>query len=1004
MYILTDMNSICELDEYGIKRYYKIATHDRPYELISKTVRAVDILEMIAKGMFGYAEPGIQNIDIARKYSNSDYLYNPFEEYDPRILGTNAPVIGTSLVPTSSGLFPIKDLYDRQQEVKVISDTITTLPLNLVYWKSKERELRASYQGFDTKTVPSIATFKHYPNQEVWEIKLSTGKTIKCNSEHRWFTQRGFVQTRDLQSTDSIFTPNGGILQAFNISIDKTCKSYTDGELLGYFTGDGFIVKESTSHLPIVGIIYTEDSIYYSDLFKKLYNNLTGKTLGYDRDRQGCFENRTENQKVLKYFSKFGYNSTKYIVPDELYTDFNMCAGFIKGLFDADGHVDKTRLEFTTVNEELAKKVHDLLSNIFGIHATIVVTKNVKGVKYGNGKISNAKTRYDLRISKFKHIKAFKQYIGFNIEYKQKNLEILCNRDLKKNIKSQSLVGILSVTKTSELEDMYCAVVPGFQSFVINGLISSNCSEQYLSRDSLCVLSSINVGRFSTDPVEYRKELAIIAPSVNRFLDNVNEYELRYKTYATPHQKIAIEQLRRTGAGSTNWEAWLFANRMAYGSPEGNKAAQDFNETYNYYLYKNSIELGKEKGSFGLFNKELYIQSPFIQHMMSLGLVFDYMRNVTCSSIAPTGTLSLMFRALVMSYGVEPGFGLFYWKRTRISGKYEYYFNVPNIVRQLFKEKGFEIPMNSDTIKDTWDGKIGKPIAKFIMDNLENAGIAYKDATKIPPLEKLEFMSCLMKDCDSSISVTYMLPEDSKWQDVYEFILEAYKKEVKSIAAYPDRKMYGIVSYIPFKELAFKLQKEGVTIHAQNFCPEEQKEMNIYDIEISNSSNAPKRPKVLNADIYEVTAKGTKFLVAIGLLGDKPYEIFCGELGNLNFKTTERRGKIEKISRGHYKLEIGEDIKINNFSEHFKEVESTIFRMVSTQLRHGIPMKFIVDQLQKSTKELQSLTAAAARVLKKYIKDGEKATGASCPSCKNTELIYAEGCVTCTNCGWSKCS
>jgi ribonucleotide reductase alpha subunit len=140
----TDMNSICELDEYGIKRYYKIATHDRPYELISKTVRAVDILEMIAKGMFGYAEPGIQNIDIARKYSNSDYLYNPFEEYDPRILGTNAPVIGTSLVPTSSGLFPIKDLYDRQQEVKVISDTITTLPLNLVYWKSKERELRAS--------------------------------------------------------------------------------------------------------------------------------------------------------------------------------------------------------------------------------------------------------------------------------------------------------------------------------------------------------------------------------------------------------------------------------------------------------------------------------------------------------------------------------------------------------------------------------------------------------------------------------------------------------------------------------------------------------------------------------------------------------------------------------------------------------------------------------------------------------------------------------------------
>jgi ribonucleotide reductase alpha subunit len=98
-------------------------------------------------------------------------------------------------------------------------------------------------------------------------------------------------------------------------------------------------------------------------------------------------------------------------------------------------------------------------------------------------------------------------------------------------------------------------------------IISTNaCSEQYLSRESLCVLASINNGKFSSNPEEYEKELVIIGPSVNRFLDNVNEMELRAGTYATPHQKMAIELLRRTGAGYTNIGAWLFKQNLEYGS------------------------------------------------------------------------------------------------------------------------------------------------------------------------------------------------------------------------------------------------------------------------------------------------------------------------------------------------------------------------------------------------------------------------------------------------------
>ncbi len=122
--------------------------------------------------------------------------------------------------------------------------------------------------------------------------------------------------------------------------------------------------------------------------------------------------------------------------------------------------------------------------------------------------------------------------------------------------------------------------------------------------------------------------------------------------------------------------------------------------------------MGEEKGSFDLFNRKKFEESPFVQRMIKLGLEFKTMRNVTCSSIAPTGTLSLMFRDLVLSYGIEPAFGIYFWKRARMGGKYEYYFNVPHVVRRTFEAKGLKIPIESDTIKDTWDGKYGKPIIK----------------------------------------------------------------------------------------------------------------------------------------------------------------------------------------------------------------------------------------------------------------------------------------------------
>jgi len=196
---------------------------------------------------------------------------------------------------------------------------------------------------------------------------------------------------------------------------------------------------------------------------------------------------------------------------------------------------------------------------------------------------------------------------------------------------------LISIKIKEEIKPLYDIEVDSNHNFVVNDGILIKNSEQYLSRESLCVLASLNAAKCSTIEEEYEEELEVLGESINRFLDNVNECEYRYETYATPHQKIAIEKLRRTGAGYTNLAGWLFLKNLEYGSPEGNLALEKFTERYNYFLYKNSIKLGKEKGSFGLFKREKFEQSPFVKRMMSLGLEFEAMRNCTCSSVAPTG-------------------------------------------------------------------------------------------------------------------------------------------------------------------------------------------------------------------------------------------------------------------------------------------------------------------------------------------------------------------------------
>jgi ribonucleoside-diphosphate reductase alpha chain len=171
--------------------------------------------------------------------------------------------------------------------------------------------------------------------------------------------------------------------------------------------------------------------------------------------------------------------------------------------------------------------------------------------------------------------------------------------------------------------------------------------------------------------------------------------------------------------------------------------------------------------------------------------------------------------------------------------------------------------------------------------------------------------------------------------------------------------------------------------------------------------HAPKRPKDLECDIHQISVNKKKHIVLIGKLNGSLYEVFVTKNQDEKMDINHHKnGIIRKEKKGHYTLIVknGEErCIVNNIGKSFDNIYASLSRFISMSLRHGVPLQFIIDQLQKDS-NFVSFEKVVSRVLKKYIKEGEKVmSNQKCPEC-GSELIYRDGCLSCPQCGWSKCS
>ncbi len=499
------------------------------------------------------------------------------------------------------------------------------------------------------------------------------------------------------------------------------------------------------------------------------------------------------------------------------------------------------------------------------------------------------------------------------------------------------------------------------EEYKVSGI--NACSEQPIDSHSICLLSSINLAKFNEYGFdEYERIIRFMIFTLDAF----RREEIIMKRSPSNIQLQKLIDMPRIGLGVTGLADYFVRNGITYGSDESIEHTEELFQILVRESYKVSHDIAKEydKKSFPTYDKEKYKKSAFIKRLLKENIidesVLDYQAHVCKNSIAPAGSLTFIVEA--GGSGVEPIFAKYYVRRERsTTGEWKEWFTFNDLVIQELKHKGIKINKEN---ADKLDTKL------------------WKTAHTIDNNNKLKLMKMIQKYIDSSISITYNLKEDSSIEDIENIYMQAWRNESKGVTVYREG------------------SKTGVMITENNYDKNKNLKRTPHGVII--------RPKKISCNIHEMIYGGENYLLLVGMLNDRPYEIFCTK--NINKKefpmNNKKKGCIEKIKKGFYNLVIGngeKEIYIEDIGSKFDDLYLTLSRFVSMGLRHDIPLQFIVEQLSKN-RNFFGFERTVSRVLKKYIKEGEKvASSILCSECGGTEFIYVGGCSQCQSCGYSKC-
>jgi len=451
-------------------------------------------------------------------------------------------------------------------------------------------------------------------------------------------------------------------------------------------------------------------------------------------------------------------------------------------------------------------------------------------------------------------------------------------------------------------------------------------------------------------------------------------------------------QGRRTGIGITAEGDMLAALGYKYGTDDATDFSVNIHKTLAVEAYRSSVRLAAERGAFPVFDYKREKNNPFIQRLKEAdpGMIDEMSRhgrrNIALLTIAPTGSVSLMTQT---TSGIEPVFMVAYKRRRKVNPNdknvrvdfidevgdhWEEYNVFHHKFTDWLKANGY----NVDDVKRMKDDSLGEIIK---MSPFYKA-----TANDVDWLAKVKMQGAVQKWVDHSISVTVNVPEDVTEELVAQIYETGWKSGCKGITVYRDGSRSGV------------LIKDPVPSNEEEF----------------KETTAPKRPKELESEIVRFNNDAEKWLAVVGILHDRPYEIFTGKAEGFYLPAYVEKGWVIKnrLENGEKRYDFsfldrdGYRVTIEGLSRSFHKEYWNYAKLISGVLRHGMPLPSVVDvieDLNLDSDRLHTWKNGIARALKKFIPNGTKAHGRICSNCKQESVVYQEGCLTCNSCGESKC-
>jgi len=439
------------------------------------------------------------------------------------------------------------------------------------------------------------------------------------------------------------------------------------------------------------------------------------------------------------------------------------------------------------------------------------------------------------------------------------------------------------------------------------------------------------------------------------------------------------EKGRRTGLGFTALADTLAALGLAFDSDEALGLVEEIMRTKCRAEFDCSIDMAIERGRFEAFDPDIENTSEFVQMLhYELPEVYERMmrngrRNISLSTVAPTGTLSMMAQT---SSGIEPVFMLSYTRRKKVNAA----------------DASAKVSFVDDS-GDAWEEfevhhpKLEKWMEQTGNQDMGESPYAGSTAEEIDWQKRVELQSVVQKYVTHSISSTINLPESIDVETVKGIYETAWKKGLKGITVYRANSRSGVLVETKPKQEQAAFQE----------------------------SVAPERPKILNARIIRFMNEKEEWLAFVGLIEGRPYEIFTGQAADaFNFPDYVKEGWIIKnqaedgSSRYDFQFRDSQGYKvtIEGLSRSFNQVYWNYAKLISGILRHGMPLPDVVELVSKLTLDTDFINTwknGVARALSTFIPSGTK-SNRTCMNCGDQDgLVYEEGCLKCKSCGYTEC-